>query len=175
MDGVDGKWPEEFPAYRAARAMAVEVTLQPGDVLFIPALWAHHVEALHGPSIAVNVFFRELPKSMYPAKDLYGNADPIAAGKALDACETAARELSSLPRDHRVFYGGVAVARMMRDLRIEDEVGAVVVPGSIAPAADCVVQPFSPRNLLLVLVGLHHLSARRVAQRGRVHAAGREH
>ena len=133
VDGVDGKWPEEFPAYRAARAMAVEVTLQPGDVLFIPALWAHHVEALHGPSIAVNVFFRELPKSMYPAKDLYGNADPIAAGKALDACETAARELSSLPRDHRVFYGGVAVARMMRDLRIEDEVGAVVVPGSIAP------------------------------------------
>ena len=113
--------------------MAVEVTLQPGDVLFIPALWAHHVEALHGPSIAVNVFFRELPKSMYPAKDLYGNADTIAAGKALDACETAARELSSLPRDHRVFYGGVAVARMMRDLRIEDEVGAVVVPGSIAP------------------------------------------
>lgn len=133
VDGVDGEWPEEFPAYRAARAMAVEVTLQPGDVLFIPALWAHHVEALHGPSIAVNVFFRELPKSMYPAKDLYGNADPIAAGKALDACETAARELSSLPRDHRVFYGGVAVARMMRDLRIEDEVGAVVVPGSIAP------------------------------------------
>ena len=41
-------------------------------------------------------------------------------------------------------------------------------------AAGCVVQPcsLSPRNVLLV--GLHHLSARRVAQRGRVHAAGRE-
>ena len=47
VDGVDGEWPEEFPAYRAARAMAVEVTLQPGYVLYIPALWAHHVEALH--------------------------------------------------------------------------------------------------------------------------------
>ena len=133
VDGVDGKWPEEFPAYRAARAMAVEVTLQPGDVLYIPALWAHHVEALHGPSIAVNVFFRELPKSMYPAKDLYGNADPIAARKALDACEGAARDLSNLPRDHRMFYGGIAAARMMRDLRIEGEVGPVVLPGSVAP------------------------------------------
>ena len=35
-----------FPAYRAARREAREVRLQPGDVLFIPALWAHHTEAV---------------------------------------------------------------------------------------------------------------------------------
>ena len=63
VDGEEGAWPAQFPAYRHAREAALEVVLQPGDVLFIPALWAHHVEALHGPSVAVNVFFRELPKA----------------------------------------------------------------------------------------------------------------
>ena len=44
----------------------------------------------------------------------------------------------------------------------------------IAHQPDCVVQPcsLSPRNVLLV--GLHHLSARRGARAGLLHAAGRE-
>lgn len=129
--GVDGEggWPEAFPAYRAAREAALEVTLQPGDVLYVPALWAHHVEALHGPSVAVNVFFRELDKASYPAKDLYGNADPLAAAEALEACAGAAKRLASLPRDHRVFYGGVAAARLLRDLRVERDVAPAVAAG----------------------------------------------
>ena len=131
--GVDGEggWPEAFPAYRAAREAALEVILQPGDVLYVPALWAHHVEALHGPSVAVNVFFRELDKASYPAKDLYGNADPVAAAQALEACAGAAKRLASLPRDHRVFYGGVAAARLLRDLRVEREVAPTIAAGGI--------------------------------------------
>ena len=129
--GVDGEggWPEAFPAYQAAREAALEVILQPGDVLYVPALWAHHVEALHGPSVAVNVFFRELDKASYPAKDLYGNADPVAAAQALEACAGAAKRLASLPRDHRVFYGGVAAARLLRDLRVEREVAPTIAAG----------------------------------------------
>ena len=131
--GVDGEggWPEAFPAYRAAREAALEVILQPGDVLYVPALWAHHVEALHGPSVAVNVFFRELDKASYPAKDLYGNADPVAAAQALEACAGAAKRLASLPRDHRVFYGGEAAARLLRDLRVEREVAPTIAAGGI--------------------------------------------
>lgn len=134
VDGEGGGWPAEFPAYEQARRAALEVVLQPGDVLYIPALWAHRVEALHGPSVAVNVFFRELPEASYPRKDLYGNADPVAAGRALEACAGAARDLTSLPRDHRVFYGGVAAARLLRDLRIEEEVGAMVALAAAAAA-----------------------------------------
>jgi hypothetical protein len=85
--------------------------------------------------VAVNVFFRELPEASYPSKDLYGNADPVAAARALEACAAAAKDLSSLPRDHRVFYGGIAAARLLRDLRIEEEVGAMVAPAAAAAAA----------------------------------------
>ena len=91
-------------------------------MLFIPALWAHHVEALHGPSVAVNVFWRELAAEAYPRKDLYANADPIAAAEALKLSEDAAGKLAGLPRQHRVFYGGLAVANVLRTLRIETEI-----------------------------------------------------
>jgi tRNA wybutosine-synthesizing protein 3 len=113
-----------FPAYRAARRAAMEVVLQPGDVLFIPALWAHHTEALHGPSVAVNVFWRELQKTAYPQKDLYGNADPLAAGEALRLVDAAAKTLANSPRDHKVFYGGLAASRLLRDLRVERDVAS---------------------------------------------------
>lgn len=48
-------WPREEvhrrnTAFRSARAL--QVTLQPGDVLFIPPLWFHYVEA-YRPSAAV--------------------------------------------------------------------------------------------------------------------------
>ena len=113
---------DAYPGYRAARREALEVILQPGDVLFIPALWAHHVEALHGPSVAVNVFWRELAAEAYPRKDLYANADPTAAAEALKLSEDAAGKLAGLPRQHRVFYGGLAVANVLRTLRIETEI-----------------------------------------------------
>jgi hypothetical protein len=116
--------PNAFPAYRAARRAAMEVVLQPGDVLFIPALWAHHTEALHGPSVAVNVFWRELQKTAYPQKDLYGNADPLAAGEALRLVDAAAKTLANSPRDHKVFYGGLAASRLLRDLRVERDVAS---------------------------------------------------
>ena len=113
-----------FPAYRAARREAREVRLQPGDVLFIPALWAHHTEATHGPSVAVNVFWRELPKTAYPQKDLYGNADPLAAAEALRLVEAAAKALANAPREHKAFYGGLAASRLLRDLRVERDVAS---------------------------------------------------
>jgi len=125
-DGTDDRTKRKtaFPAYRAARREAREVLLQPGDVLFIPALWAHHTEALHGPSVAVNVFWRELQKTAYPQKDLYGNADPLAAAEALRLVDAAAKTLANSPRDHKVFYGGLAASRLLRDLRVERDVAS---------------------------------------------------
>ena len=80
------------------------------------------MEALHGPSVAVNVFWRELAAEACPRKDLYANADPIAAAEALKLSEDAAGKLAGLPRQHRVFYGGLAVANVLRTLRIETEI-----------------------------------------------------
>jgi len=108
-----------FPRFARARRAALEVILQPGDVLFIPALWAHHVTALHGPSIALNVFYRHLNANEYPAKDLYGNADPIVAAQALKSVGAAMESLKGLPQDYKVFYGGVAAARLEHNLGVE--------------------------------------------------------
>jgi len=110
---------EAFPRFARARSAALEVTLQPGDVLYIPALWSHHVTALHGPSIALNVFYRHLPAGQYPSKDLYGNADPIAAANAMKSFESAMDSLKQLPRDYQVFYGGVAAARLESHLGVD--------------------------------------------------------
>jgi hypothetical protein len=111
----------------------LEVVLQPGDLLFIPALWAHHTEALRGsPSVAVNVFWRELHSGAYPRKDLYGNADPVLASEALKLVETAGKKLASLPRDHKVFYGGLAASRLLRDLRVERDVASTVAAFAVS-------------------------------------------
>ena len=143
-DGGENGRSRDFPAYHAARSAALEVFLQPGDVLFIPALWAHHTEATHGPSVAVNVFWRELPTTAYPQKDLYGNADPLAAGEALRLVEAAAKALAASPRDHKVFYGGLAASRLLRDLRVERDVAltfaAFGAESEAQPAVDDTVE-----------------------------------
>lgn len=67
-----------------------------GDVLFIPALWFHNVVA-HDYSVAVNVFWRHLPKEMFEEKDTYGNRDPIPAARAMMSIASALKALQSLP------------------------------------------------------------------------------
>jgi hypothetical protein len=108
-----------FPRFARARKAALEVILQPGDVLYIPALWAHHVTALHGPSVALNVFYRHLAVDMYPSKDLYGNADPLAASNAMKSLDALMDSLKQLPQDYRVFYAGVASAKLENHLGVD--------------------------------------------------------
>ena len=66
---------ESFPLLNLSHP--VKILLEPGDVLFIPALWFHHVECIEDEwSMALNIFFKDLPDEFYPKKDLFGNADP---------------------------------------------------------------------------------------------------
>ena len=46
-----------FPRFRAALAAAVTAELGPGDALFIPALWWHHVESLEPFNLLVNYWW----------------------------------------------------------------------------------------------------------------------
>jgi hypothetical protein len=46
-----------FPRFRAALAAAVTAELGPGDALFIPALWWHHVESLEPFNLWINYWW----------------------------------------------------------------------------------------------------------------------
>lgn len=55
----------------------VEAILKEGEVLFIPACWAHATAPVgEGGSVAVNLFFKSFGKGAYAAgRDVYGNRD----------------------------------------------------------------------------------------------------
>ncbi|XP_064459258.1 tRNA wybutosine-synthesizing protein 5-like [Ornithodoros turicata] len=86
--------------------------LEPGDILFIPALWFHNMTALDF-GVAVNVFWRHLEGACYEKSDVYGNKDPVPAAKALAHLHKAMRELQQLPTEYREFYG----RRMIEEIK----------------------------------------------------------
>jgi hypothetical protein len=51
----------EHPRFRDAIASAQVAELEPGDLLFYPALWWHHVEALERFNVLVNYWWNEAP------------------------------------------------------------------------------------------------------------------
>lgn len=53
-----------FPKFRQAMAAAQFTVLEPGDVLYIPSLWWHHVEALDPVGAMVNFWWRDGPDYM---------------------------------------------------------------------------------------------------------------
>jgi tRNA wybutosine-synthesizing protein 4 len=69
----------------------VEVTLRPGEVIFIPPLWAHTAAPLQKVSAAVNVFFRNLSNGYAAGRDVYGNRD-------LEAYEHGRRDIAKIAR-----------------------------------------------------------------------------
>ena len=52
-DGVPGPSGEE--AYALVKRGAVEALLEPGDALFFPADWAHHIESRGDLSVALSL------------------------------------------------------------------------------------------------------------------------
>ncbi|MDN4051470.1 cupin-like domain-containing protein [Massilia sp. YIM B02763] len=55
---------ERFPRFRTALEHAQVAGLGPGDALFIPSMWWHHVEALDRFNILVNYWWRQSPDWM---------------------------------------------------------------------------------------------------------------
>jgi hypothetical protein len=52
---------ERFPRFREALKAAVTAELGPGDALFIPPLWWHHVESLEPFNLLVNYWWHAVP------------------------------------------------------------------------------------------------------------------
>ena len=105
------------PLYQQADHL--DFTLKPGEALYMPALWPHSVLS-EDFSISVNVFWRDLPPSAYPRKDLYGNRDPVAAEAALAHAEEAAAELEKLPGHFRAFYGRRCLRQLKKTVAREE-------------------------------------------------------
>lgn len=107
---VDFRTPdfERFPRFREALEHAFVAELEPGDAVYIPALWWHHVESLDKCNALVNYWWRE---AIGPAGK---------ANSALNALLLAILDLRHLPLaqreawrtlfDHYVFTAGEHVS-----------------------------------------------------------------
>lgn len=96
---------ERYPRFAAALEKAQVAELEPGDALFIPSMWYHHVAALDPFNVLVNYWWRETPPYL-------GHAE-----QALMHAILAIRDLPGPARarwktlfDHYVFSGGTDAA-----------------------------------------------------------------
>lgn len=55
---------ERFPRFRSALQQARVAELEPGDAVFIPSLWWHHVASLDSLNVLVNYWWRTTPAFM---------------------------------------------------------------------------------------------------------------
>jgi tRNA wybutosine-synthesizing protein 5 len=123
-----------FPKFAAVSDRRWVATLGPGEALYIPALWFHHVlsDPLNsgdgdvggggggsGMSIAVNVFWKCLPDGEHDPGDLFGNKDPPAARRASELAARAGAAIAHLPEPHRTFYARRAVQRLAAQLGMQ--------------------------------------------------------
>ena len=56
---------ERHPRFREALAHARVADLEPGDALYVPSMWFHHVESLDPFGAMVNFWWREAPDYMF--------------------------------------------------------------------------------------------------------------
>jgi len=106
---------ERFPRFRAALKAAVTADLGPGDAIYIPPLWWHHVESLEPFNLLVNYWWHAVPGL------------PVGGTSAFDALMIALLNLRPLPAatreawraffDHYVFGGQDAVREHIPEQR----------------------------------------------------------
>jgi hypothetical protein len=109
------------PGFREALRHAQTVELEPGDALYIPSLWWHHVEGLAPFNVLVNYWWRETPRWL---------------GQPQDALNHAIMSIRELPADERAYW---------RDLFDYYVFGDPDVPrGHIPEAARSVLGPLTP-------------------------------
>lgn len=90
-----------FPRFRRALEHAQTAELEPGDALYIPSLWWHHVEGLAAFNVLVNYWWREAPAFLGKPEDALFHAI-LAIRDLPDADKARWRDLF----DHYVFDPG---------------------------------------------------------------------
>ncbi|KAG5985120.1 hypothetical protein E4U55_001369 [Claviceps digitariae] len=94
-----------------------EAILNPGDILYLPPLWLHAAETVTTPSIAVNVFFRDLNSGYAAGRDVYGNRDLAVYEKGRLDVERIGKSFQKLPLETRRFY----LIRLAEELELAAE------------------------------------------------------
>lgn len=88
-----------FPRFSQALAASVSSELEPGDAIFIPPLWWHHVESLESFNMLVNYWWRPSTGESTGAA--------TATDSALDSLVHAILNLRSLPPGAREAWRGL--------------------------------------------------------------------
>ena len=57
---------ERYPRFREALAAGQSAVLEPGDAIFIPSMWWHHVQGLDAFTVLVNYWWNSMPAYMPP-------------------------------------------------------------------------------------------------------------
>jgi hypothetical protein len=65
---------DAFPCFRDALETAVVTELEPGDAIFIPSMWWHHVEGLAPFNVLVNYWWRDTPRFLGQPQDALNHA-----------------------------------------------------------------------------------------------------
>ena len=99
---------ERFPRFREALKAAVSAELAPGDAIFIPSLWWHHVESLDPFNVLINYWWHALAGAALGSA--CGFDTLIHALLNLRSLPPATREAWRALFDHYVFGTQVGVA-----------------------------------------------------------------
>jgi hypothetical protein len=78
-----------YPRFREALRNAQVAELEPGDALYIPSMWYHHVEGLDAFNVLVNYWWRETPRFL---------------GQPQDALNHAILSIRDLPEDQKAHW-----------------------------------------------------------------------
>lgn len=65
---------QRYPQFKDAMATALYADLGPGDALFIPSMWWHHVEAEAGFNLLLNYWWRPAPLHLGTPQDVLNHA-----------------------------------------------------------------------------------------------------
>ncbi|KAL7672286.1 hypothetical protein ACOME3_007175 [Neoechinorhynchus agilis] len=107
-DSEDADW-DNVDVYKYqlfARSSGFRCVLNPGDILFFPALWLHNTRTDPTTwSISLNVFWYELDdRNLYDPADVYGNRDLLVAHDAITAIQRSMASIKHLPYKYQMFY-----------------------------------------------------------------------
>lgn len=83
---------DKYPRFRKALKSAQVAEMEPGDALFVPSMWWHHVEGLDSLNVLINYWWRQSPSYM---------------GTPVNALNLALLTIRDLPTDQRKVWHNI--------------------------------------------------------------------